>query len=333
MKKQVRKEELQNYVLQELISRKGLLTTGSMLAKKLGVTRSYIQKMIQELIEYGYQIESIRRSGYIYYDDTKVLNKEAILKMLKASFYQDILLLNQVDSTNNYAKKLAEEKKEGIVVIANYQDSGKGRLGRQFISRAGKGLYMSILLKPTFPIDFARRITGCVAVSVAKALEQLVNTKIDIKWVNDLYLHGKKICGILTEAVSSMEMGTLEYVIIGIGINLYQQDFPSNAGFLATSIEEETKVVISRNQLIATILNQIEEDWSQIVSSSYIEEYRNRCFVIGKMVELHLENKKQMVKVLDIGPEGELIVLVDNQTRAVYSGEIMRMVISNAKEN
>ena len=198
-----------------------------------------------------------------------------------------IIVLDETDSTNNEAKKLAAEGAvHGTVVIADSQTAGRGRLDRQFVSPAGKGLYMSIIIRPESDIKFAPMITSAAAVAAAIAVENICGSEVQIKWVNDLYMNGKKICGILTEAAVNTDGKSLEYVIVGIGINVrsISDELDDELKLRASSIEDETGKILDRNVLCAAVLNELDTWLGKIEDRSYITEYRQREFLTGKRI-------------------------------------------------
>lgn len=318
-----------NNILDILKKHQGTLITGSDIAKQLGITRSYVNKVVKELQTKGYEIKSENRTGYIYINDTRVLDASSIQKNLKNKV--DIIILDEVDSTNRYLKELAKNSTiNHMVVIANQQTGGRGRLGRNFVSSQGKGIYMSILIRPDFSIHLAKKITCMVSVAITKAIDKLTGAQTSIKWVNDIYLNHKKICGILTEGATSLEQNSMEYVIIGIGINCYHQVFDEELGKKATTIEDELGIIVSRNELISKIINEVDEYISDFDASSqlFMKEYIDKSFVIGRDVELQKGNTIMLVKVKDINSDGELIVEdIDKKEITFASGEITRMII------
>ena len=314
-------EMIYNNILKKLKASKklgeleGKIISGEEIAKEEQITRSYVSKVIAKLIDKGYDIKRVNRMGYIYQSDIKVLDEEYIKSHLTNQ--RNVQVLDSVDSTNTYLKKMKRnEKMEEMVVIANAQTAGRGRLGRSFTSNNASGIYMSILLEPTFSLEQAKKLTCLAAVATSSAIDQLANVETKIKWVNDIYLNSKKISGILTEAATSIEQGSLEYAIIGIGINMYHQEFNEDIRKIATSIEDETNQIISRNDLIIAIINQI-------------DKYIKKSFIIGKYVELYKNNQLFKAKVLSITKNGELQVIINNEVQIVSSGEITRMVITN----
>ena len=306
----------------------GKIISGEEIAKEEQITRSYVSKVIAKLIDKGYDIKRVNRMGYIYQSDMKVLDEEYIKSHLTNQ--RNVQVLDSVDSTNNYLKKMKKnEKMEEMVVIANAQTAGRGRLGRSFTSNNASGIYMSILLEPTFSLEQAKKLTCLAAVATSSAIDQLANVETKIKWVNDIYLNSKKISGILTEAATSIEQGSLEYAIIGIGINMYHQEFNEDIRKIATSIEDETNQIISRNDLIIAIINQIDKYIQHMDDQIYMDEYIKKSFIIGKYVELYKNNQLFKAKVLSITKNGELQVIINNEVQIVSSGEITTMVITN----
>jgi BirA family biotin operon repressor/biotin-[acetyl-CoA-carboxylase] ligase len=246
-----------------------------------------------------------------------VLISNLINQKLKVITYEEI------DSTNNVCKTLGNSGEINKLVISSYQTAGRGRLGRTFISEKDKGIYMSLLIKPNISLTDVSKVTCVVATSISKVLEKIINKKIDIKWVNDLYLNNKKICGILTE--SSIIDNKINYLVIGIGINLYHQVFPKD--IIASSIEDETGVLINQNELIGKITNQILEDIELINNKTHLEYYRKRLYLKGKSVELNIRGEIFNGTVVDINDDFELIVNIDEKEKIVTSGEIIKVKI------
>jgi BirA family biotin operon repressor/biotin-[acetyl-CoA-carboxylase] ligase len=209
---------------------KGRYISGEELAAKLAVSRTAVWKAVKSLQDDGYAIAAVSNKGYCLSNTTDILSAQSITKYLEeAASNFHIEMYKTVDSTNNKLKELARQgAPEGTVVIAKEQTHGKGRMNRSFHSPAETGIYMSILLRPKFSTADAILITTAAAVAVAQAVEAVAGREAKIKWVNDVFCDGKKICGILTEASVDIESGSLEYAILGIGINVIA---PQN-GFL-----------------------------------------------------------------------------------------------------
>jgi len=299
--------------------------SGQELAGNLNVSRNAVWKAVKSLESDGFIIEAVNNRGYRIKNKYNILSAEAVKKNLKTSSYgRNIIILNEVDSTNNYAKILASDGAEdGTTVISDYQTAGKGRMGRSFFSPKGTGLYMSIIIRPDIDMLSAQLITSCTAVAVAKAIEKLCDADVKIKWVNDLFLNERKICGILTEASMSFEEKKLDYAVIGIGINIKTSpELPEELKTVITSLDEETSDEINRNILCAEILSNLENQISEIEKRNFIDEYRRRSFIFGKNVEIIQNNITKTGKAIDIDNNANLIVkLKDGSEITVNSGE------------
>ena len=200
----------------------GQYLSGETLAQKLGVSRNAVWKAVRLLQEEGFPIEAKKKTGYRLAQGIDLLTEETVRPYLHSRILgHPLYVYPELPSTNNTCKALVRDgAKHGTVVAANCQTAGKGRQGRTFVSPAGSGLYFSMILSKAVSLQDAPLLTACAAVAAARAIDALYSTQVQIKWVNDLYLHGKKFCGILTEGGVSLESGKLEHAIIGIGINI-----------------------------------------------------------------------------------------------------------------
>ena len=203
----------------ELIkSEDGKAISGENIAKSLSISRAAVWKAINALRKDGYSISAVTNKGYWMNGD--YISKSDIEAHLNDKNSFSITVLKEVDSTNTYLKNAAEKgEKDGSVIIAETQTAGRGRIGRNFYSDKG-GLYMSILIRPDMPTERSLFITTGTAVAVSKAIEKTSGKSVGIKWVNDIFIGGKKVCGILTEGTSNFETGQLQYAVVGIGINV-----------------------------------------------------------------------------------------------------------------
>ena len=232
-----------------------------------------------------------------------------------------------LDSTNTYLKKRAAEgAPEGTVVIANAQTAGRGRMGRSFASAPGLGIYMSMLLRPDSGAECIGSLTAGAAVAVCRAIERVCGVAPGIKWVNDLFLKGKKICGILCEG--SVKADGAEYVVMGIGLNVITrpQDFPGELRGTAGSLYSQTGIVYERGKLISAIISELcamYETWKPD-PSALLDDYRRRCFVLGSTVEVSpLTEGVFTADAVDIsGDFGLVLRLPDGSVRTVHSGEV-----------
>ena len=231
-----------------------------------------------------------------------------------------------LDSTNNYLKQQAAAgAAEGTVVIANAQTAGRGRMGRSFASAQGMGVYMSLLLRPDCAPDCAQSLTANTAAAVCMAIETVSGISPEIKWVNDLYLKGKKICGILCE--SAVSDGKLDYAVIGIGLNVITrpEDFPEELHGIAGSIYSQTGVIIERGKLISAILTELDNMYAAWCEdkSAYLAEYKKRCSMLGRTVTVHAPEGDYAAIAKDVLPDFALLVEdVNGNEKTLHSGEI-----------
>jgi len=300
--------------------------SGSALAEQLGVSRNAVWKAVKALESEGYIIDSVTAKGYRLSGQSNRLSAHLISAKVNSSVVgSNIIVLDETDSTNNYAKKLtASEAPSGTVIVADRQTAGKGRMGRSFVSPSGKGLYMSVIVHPEFGIQTAPLITSAAAVATAEAIESLCKTDVRIKWVNDLYINGKKIVGILTEASVDMEMRALDIAVIGIGINVRSigDSFDEELSARATSIQDETGVVLDRNELCAAVINHLDAHLARIESREFLREYRRRELLTGNMITAHIGSETLTGKAVGIDRNANLMVETENGiVRSLSSGE------------
>lgn len=297
----------------------GKFVSGEEMAETFGVSRTAVWKTVNALREDGFVIDAVRSQGYRISPDNNKLAPELI--------GGKIIVLDEVNSTNDYAKKLASDGAEnGTVVLAEYQSGGKGRMGRTFVSPKSKGLYMSVILRPNFDVKYAPLITSAVAVAVAQAIEQLAECSVQIKWVNDIYLNNRKICGILTEASLGLEYSSLDYAVVGIGINVLSHDFGELRSDV-TTIQQETGKKISRNMLCHLILNNLNKIVPYIPEKAHLCEYRRREMLTGKIISANVGNEQVSGKALGVDDNANLVIQTDKGIMTLVSGEanLMRL--------
>lgn len=310
-------------LLRILESRRGDSISGEELAGALGITRAAVWKHIKKLRDDGYIINGVKNSGYCLAKEDDRLSAEGIRPFLNDPAVADrVFVYDVLDSTNTEAKRrVLDGAEQGTVVIARRQTAGKGRLGRSFYSPEDKGIYLTVILRPKLSTPQAVSVTAVASVAVARAIEKVMGKSTDIKWVNDVYLHGKKICGILSEAVTDLESGRIEGIVVGIGINCTTV-FPDELGKVAGSIVEENDSAAVRNQIAAEVINQMLDAEEMIKTGSYLEEYRRRSMVLGKQITI-LQEHGSCYTAKDIGRNGELILVsADGAERILSSGEV-----------
>ncbi len=304
-------------VLRFLLESNGEYISGEAVAEKLGVSRMSVCKAVQSLIADGYEIESSKRIGYRM-KCLDVLSEETIRGNLDENI--GIYFYKETDSTNNRAKELAiKGERTPFVVVAERQSGGKGRLGRSFSSPKG-GLYFSICLsgKDVPDVDL---ITTSASLAVAKTIESVTGRDVGIKWVNDLYLDGKKFTGILTEGIVNLEEGGLDKAVIGIGINysVPLSSYPEELLSIVTSLYPDGKAPATRAEVIARCVEAVID----IQNKEYLDEYRKRCFILGKNLFVLRAGDKREAFAKAIDDKGHLVVRYeDGREEALSSGEV-----------
>jgi BirA family biotin operon repressor/biotin-[acetyl-CoA-carboxylase] ligase len=299
-------------LLATLANANGDYISGAALADKLGVSRNAVWKAVRALEAEGFSITSVTSKGYKLNDDNNKLSADLIQPLLRTKeLGRNMTVYDTVESTNNITKELdSNSAPNGTTTVANHQTAGRGRRGRTFVSPEGSGLYMSTIVRPKFSIEYAPMITAAAACAVAEAIEYFCGSQIMIKWVNDLYLNNKKICGILTEASFGLEMRTLDCAVIGIGINVLSVNNSFDAELLkiASSVEDETGKFINRNKLCAEVLNRLENYMGRIENRSFLEEYRRREYLTGNMVTANVGNRSVVGEAIGVDDNANLIV-------------------------
>ncbi|NMD37879.1 MAG: biotin--[acetyl-CoA-carboxylase] ligase [Christensenellaceae bacterium] len=299
--------------------------SGQNIADTLNVSRAAVWKAIQGLIKEGYKIEAVTNKGYKIMEDNDVISVECIKQHLKNNSKLKFEYIREVDSTNNLMKeRFKDGVEEGYVIVASLQTKGKGRLGRSFYSPEGSGIYMSILLKPDFSAENASMLTAAAAVAVVKAIDKLSNRQCQIKWVNDIYLNNKKVCGILSEASYNMENRKLDYVIVGIGINVYEPDkgFPEDIKNIASQVFLNKKGNM-RNKLIASVCEEFFDIYNNFESKDFVKEYQKRNMLYGKDINIISSLGIKQAKALDIDDNCHLKVqLKSGEIQSISSGEV-----------
>ena len=311
---------IKDNIISILESNKGLFISGEKLANDLNVSRTAIWKAVKSLRNEGYDIYSVSNKGYSLSKETDMLSSKIIKNnMPKYSDKFNFKIYKTVESTNIIARDMAVNGAEsGTVVLAEEQTNGYGRNGKSFFSPYGTGIYMSIILnlkkeKKLFNSSF---ITTAAAMAVSKSIEEVSNENTQIKWVNDVFINEKKVCGILTEGAFSFEDGRLDYAVIGIGVNVNfpKNGFPKELDNIAASINLKNDTINTqsdmRNILIAKILENLYDYYFNDVV--FYEEYKKRSFLIGKNVSININDKEHIVRVLDIDETFALIIEFQN---------------------
>lgn len=326
---------LERKVLEVLKQNSESYISGEKLSEYLGVTRTSVWKYINSLKEAGYNIESVTRNGYKLMDSPDILNEFEVAYDLKTGFIGNkIVYLKEVDSTNLYARKIAlEGAVDGTVVVADAQTAGRGRLGRNWSSQPGKGIWMSVVLKPQISPEEIQIITIGASVAVVRAIYQATGIKAGIKWPNDIICEGKKVCGILTEMNSEIEM--VNFLVLGIGINVNHtiSDFPDEIRSIATSLalysqnnNKNNVKIFRRSDIIKKLLYELEQIYNKIKkgeTKDIIDDWKLHSSTLGKQVRVIYKNSAYTGTAIDLQEDGRLVVKCDDGTiRDVYSGEV-----------
>jgi BirA family biotin operon repressor/biotin-[acetyl-CoA-carboxylase] ligase len=288
--------------------------SGADLAQQLGMSRAAVWARIEELRKLGYEITANPHQGYRLLNTPDALHADDLLARLPDNQIvgRDIRVFEETNSTNDLAEKLARDGvKEGVVVFAEAQKKGRGRLGRQWLSPARKGLWFSVLLRPDLRPQAATQLTVVAATALARAIRRQTGLTPEIKWPNDILLRGKKVAGILTEL--SAELDHVKYVVIGIGVdvNLTSADLPAELRKMATSLRIESGQPVSRPELAAAILRELDADYARIRAGQFealADEWEEQCTTIGRTVTIRIGERAQTGVAESLDSEGALLL-------------------------
>ena len=301
--------------------------SGEEIARTLQISRAAVWKAVNALREDGYTIDAVTNKGYRLSPDSDILSPQGIRKFLKPEYKNlDLTVLPTAPSTNALVREKANQGcPEGCVIVACGQTAGRGRYGRQFFSPVDTGVYLSLLLRPTaYSPQQATCLTAAAAAAMCQAIESMTGQQPGIKWVNDIFLHGKKVCGILTEAAVNLETGSLDYMVLGAGVNLYPplEGFPEEIQSIAGSVLEH-RTPEAKNRLAGEFLNRFWDFYTHPERKAYLEDYRARSLAIGRNVTV-LSNG-QAVSAYAYGIDDDFRLLVrygSGETEALSYGEI-----------
>lgn len=246
------------------------------------------------------------------------LNIQEIQKNLK--YKHNIEIFDSIDSTNKYLKLKINEKNYGTIVISNEQTNGYGKSNREFLSNKDIGIYMSILINPNCLIEESLKITILTSVAILSAIKSVCNLDVKLKWVNDIILNDLKVGGILCESQINLNTNIIDNMIVGIGINVKEFEFPPSLKNIATSIENNTNIKVSRNALISEIINFF--DLYFIEKANYIDLYKENSYVLGKDIKVIQNDRQFFAKAIDIEDNGALIVQEQEKIIKLISSDI-----------
>ncbi len=312
-----------------LLRNSGEYISGQELCDSLGVSRTAVWKAVNQLKEEGYKIEAVRNKGYKLKESPDVLNENELKNGMHTVWAgQNLYYFEKTGSTNNDAKRFAEEgAPHGTLVVADYQENGKGRRGRMWQAPAGVNVYFTLVLRPSLLPEKASMLTLVMAYSVAKAINRQTGLDAGIKWPNDIVVGKKKVCGILTEMSLQMEEKTIQHVVIGVGININQREFPKEIKETAGSLLLAGGKTVSRAGIVQKVMEEFEKDYEMFMSAENLTGFLDGYNAL-------LLNRDKQVKVLDpkgaftgvargINSRGELLVERENgQTENIYAGEV-----------
>jgi BirA family biotin operon repressor/biotin-[acetyl-CoA-carboxylase] ligase len=296
----------------------GDATSAGELSASLGISSTELQTELDALRKLGYEIEATPHHGYALRNAPEVLHRADLLSMAMANrvIGRDIQVFSETTSTNDLADKLGRDGvPEGVVVFAESQTRGRGRLGRTWFSPPGKGLWFSVLLRPDMRPQAATQMTVAAATSTARAIRAQAGISAEIKWPNDVLVGGKKMAGILTEM--SAELDRVKYMVIGIGldVNLSREELPADLRSVATSLEIETGRSWRRADVAAAILTELDRDYGRIHAgrfSEVAEEWERHCSTLGQQVAISIGGRIVHGRAESLDDDGALLLRTEH---------------------
>lgn len=313
-------------ILRLLRSADGYIS-GQELCNRFGVSRTAVWKAINQLKEAGYEIEAQQNKGYRLMAAPDLMTEAEIKSLMHTEWVaKEVLYFDTIDSTNTKAQELAEKGyQSGTLVVADKQESGKGRRGRSWVSPSGTGIFMTLMIKPDINPNNASMLTLVAALAVAKAITSVTGEKALIKWPNDIVVNGKKVCGILTEMNAQFDY--INHIVVGIGINVHNESFPEEISQMASSLMIEAGGKrFHRAQIIAETMSYFEQYYDTFLKtqdlSALVREYDKLLVNRNKSVRVLDPKEPFDGKAMGITPKGELIVDTWESRKLVSSGEV-----------
>jgi BirA family transcriptional regulator, biotin operon repressor / biotin---[acetyl-CoA-carboxylase] ligase len=318
-----------NILLNILRRNKGKWVSGEALATHLSLTRSAIWKQVGILKKEGYEIESLPRRGYRLLAIPDLLLVQEIQDQLETADFGrgEIHRYVKTDSTNNQAKELAARgAAHGILVIAEEQTRGRGRLDRTWFSPREENICASLIMRPSLSPGMASRLVLLCAVAAAETLTEAIGLKANVKWPNDILVGGRKIGGILLEM--AVEMDAIDYMVVGFGLNVNSpaERFPKEIRSNTTSIFMETGKPFSRVVLLCRFLKLLEDRYSKFLETGFesvISQWKELTDMVGKRASIRTINGLYNGEIVDLDHNG-FLVLRNNQEGEIrlFSGDI-----------
>lgn len=313
-------------ILRLLRSADGYIS-GQELCNRFGVSRTAVWKAINQLKEAGYEIEAQQNKGYKLMAAPDLMTEAEIKSLMHTDWVaKEVLYFDTIDSTNTKAQELAEKGyPSGTLVVADKQESGKGRRGRSWVSPSGTGIFMTLMIKPDINPNNASMLTLVAALAVAKAITSVTGEEALIKWPNDIVVNGKKVCGILTEMNAQFDY--INHIVVGIGINVHNESFPEEISQMASSLMVEAGGKrFHRAQIIAETMSYFEQYYDTFLKtqdlSALVREYDELLVNRNKSVRVLDPKEPFDGKAMGITPKGELIVETWESRKLVSSGEV-----------
>lgn len=313
-------------ILRLLRSADGYIS-GQELCNRFGVSRTAVWKAINQLKEAGYEIEAQQNKGYRLMAAPDLMTEAEIKSLMHTEWVaREVLYFDTIDSTNTKAQELAEKGyPSGTLVVADKQESGKGRRGRSWVSPSGTGIFMTLMIKPDINPNNASMLTLVAALAVAKAITSVTGEEALIKWPNDIVVNGKKVCGILTEMNAQFDY--INHIVVGIGINVHNESFPEEISQMASSLMIEAGGKrFHRAQIIADTMSYFEQYYDTFLKtqdlSALVREYDELLVNRNKSVRVLDPKEPFDGKAMGITPKGELIVDTWESRKLVSSGEV-----------
>ncbi len=318
-------QNTQTKILDILINSEDYVS-GEEISEKLGISRQAVSKSVHQLKEQGFTIDSVKSKGHRLISRTENLCRPAVERLLAGNpLISDVVIVDSVDSTNNYAKKLARDGGEyGVVVAAREQTAGKGRLGRKWISQKNEFIPFSLLLKPDIAPFQVAGITPIAGLAVCEALRENLGLDCKIKWPNDIIVNNKKLVGILTEM--SAEFDAVDFIVVGVGINVDQRRFPEEIRQKATSVFIETNKTTDKNLILSQAVKHLTDEFLKSnyrLNSENLARYKALCATLGREVSFYRGGRRLCAQAVDITETGELMVkAADGTVSLINSGEV-----------
>ena len=303
---------------------------GLELAEQIGVSRSTVTATIEDLRKLGFEIEASPHQGYRLLSSPDALYPDDLFSRLGKTKVvgRDIRVFKETASTNDVVEKLARDgAKEGVVVFAEAQTKGRGRLGRKWSSPARKGLWFSVLLRPPLSLQETTQLTIAAATALSRAIRTETGVLPQIKWPNDILVRGRKVAGILTEM--SAELEKVKHVIVGIGVdaNLTAGDFSADLRKIATSLKLESGETVDRPALAAAILRELDRDYARVCAGKFTalaDEWEAQCVTLGSNVTIHLGDRTIRGRAESLDDEGTLLVRTQHgRLERIVGGDVI----------